>query len=60
MKRNGNHRKPGKKRLAFRDQAIRELRPSDFERISGAATATDPDPGMGTASLTLPFDGFLC
>ena len=62
MKRSSNDRKPGKKRLAFHQQAIRELKPSDLEQGLGAGAATAPaaDTDMGTLFLNLPIDGFLC
>jgi hypothetical protein len=62
MKRNSNDSKPGKKRLAFRKQVIRELTPSELPRGPGAGDAADPAAGtdVATMSLSLLCDGFHC
>ena len=60
MKRNSNDRKPGKNQLVFRKQAIRELKPIDFEQSHGAAMAA-PVAGtdMVTMDIDLPFDDYF-
>ena len=63
MKRKSNDRKPGKNQLVFRKQAIRELKPIDFEQShgAGAMAASVAGTDMVTMDIDLPFDDyFLC